>query len=577
MQVSTCWTEELPYGDSLEVLRELSMYHARLGGLHGWVINSYLEAQDFSGLCGYELPLNDPDWDVSQLYHCRQALGFFTKLRDLDIGVDKEEVAWGKFVESEAKCKTTNDLFRAFVAGTVCLSPRDVRLLESARRKIRKVLGRCPKISDLCLRFGPGATATIKRAEACPQTKFAEPPSCSYGLAASGFLPELLRSLPHYTSCHASFSYVDLGGYETEVIDVVLRPAVIKFVPKNAKAYRCTISEPTICTLLQCGIGDEMVRRLMRAGINLKDQQLNGSRALSASISDQDATVDLSSASDTICSALVAYLVDDEWYHLLRASRSGSATYRGDVVVLEKFSSMGNGFTFPLESLIFWALTSSVVQSNGFPVERVSVFGDDIVCPSDCYPEVQRFLEFCGFSVNMEKSFVRGPFRESCGCDYYKGFECRPYYQKHLVSGHSLFTLHNFYARHQHWDMSEIVKKYIPHELRIYGPDGYGDGHLLPILGEWPKVIKKNFREKGFSGSCFDTYSLRRVRLPSRYAGDYVSPLYSIYRKGREELSPRLAASFVESRPVEFSPSGRPIWTVPGDEGYRRTSIYIFA
>jgi len=74
---------------------------------------------------------------------------------------------------------------------------------------------------------------------------------------------------------------------------------------------------------------------------------------------------------------------------------------------------MGNGFTFPLETLIFWALTRAVCGSTA----TVSAYGDDIICPSDRAEDVIAVLTEVGFSVNLEKSFWNGPFRESCGSD----------------------------------------------------------------------------------------------------------------------------------------------------------------
>ena len=91
---------------------------------------------------------------------------------------------------------------------------------------------------------------------------------------------------------------------------------------------------------------------------------------------------------------------------------------------------MGNGFTFPLETLIFWALTASACEGD---VDSVSVYGDDIICPRERADDVIDTLTMCGFKINLEKSFVEGPFRESCGCDYYKGIDIRPFYKKEPV------------------------------------------------------------------------------------------------------------------------------------------------
>jgi hypothetical protein len=41
-------------------------------------------------------------------------------------------------------------------------------------------------------------------------------------------------------------------------------------------------------------------------------------------------------------------------------------------------------------------------------------------------------LEALGFQINQHKSFFEGPFRESCGKDFFRGFSVRPVYLKTL-------------------------------------------------------------------------------------------------------------------------------------------------
>jgi len=101
----------------------------------------------------------------------------------------------------------------------------------------------------------------------------------------------------------------------------------------------------------------------------------------------------------------------------------------GEEHVNEMFSSMGNGFTFELESLLFWAIVKTTCYLTGTR-GIVSVYGDDIICPTEASNDVQWALEFFGFQVNTEKSFSTGPFRESCGGHYYDGFDITPFYVK---------------------------------------------------------------------------------------------------------------------------------------------------
>ena len=589
MQISQCWTDELPYADTLKLLCDLARSHAREGGVHGSNLLALLDKEDFAGLCTYNLDLTSPDWDVLQLYHCRQAIAFFKKLECLDLGVDKEKAAFEKFKAAELSCRTSNDLFRSYARGLVNLRPRDVRLLEAVRRKIASVLGRCPSLSELDMTFGPGATTATKKPEACPTMKMAAGLQCSADLVASGLLPSLLRELPHLMVEYCEGEDVEgsvedgqLVFYTTSRISVQIHDARLEFVPKSATTFRTITVEPMLNTLLQAGIRKWMKRRLSRAGIDLSDQTKNQRLAKEGSITGELATLDLASASDTISYSLVKLLLPEDWFRLLNAARSSTVNYRGSSFALEKFSAMGNATTFPLESLIFWAITTSACEGEG---GQIGIYGDDIICPVSRVTSVVRALNFCGFEVSSSKSFWSGPFRESCGADFYKGFSVRPYYQKEPISGRSLFVLHNFYFRAMMFDYADFVRELIPPTLRIFGPDGYGDGHLL---GEWSPLRSRKLREKGYCGVSFETFSLRGRKIRPPFAGDWISPLYSIYTRAREDLLPvfiyaggplgdrAVSVPLGESPPVDMDKGGYPIWVVPGSDGYERRKIYTF-
>jgi hypothetical protein len=150
------------------------------------------------------------------------------------------------------------------------------------------------------------------------------------------------------------------------------------------------------------------------------------------------ATLDLSNASDTVSFELVKLVLPPLWFEALRALRSPSTLIEGQWCILEKFSSMGNGYTFELETLIFAALLTVMVRKLGgvglLGVD-VFVFGDDLIVPDEYASACVSMLKFFGFSLNLEKSFI-GPvgFRESCGGDYFDGHDVRPHYLKKIVN-----------------------------------------------------------------------------------------------------------------------------------------------
>lgn len=96
-------------------------------------------------------------------------------------------------------------------------------------------------------------------------------------------------------------------------------------------------------------------------------------------------------------------------------------------VYLEKFSSMGNGFTFELETILYRTLAATVCGRSS-----VSAFGDDLIVLSDMFRDVLATLRFFGFTPNEKKTFGEGPFRESCGGDFFNGKPVRAHYLKEL-------------------------------------------------------------------------------------------------------------------------------------------------
>jgi hypothetical protein len=94
---------------------------------------------------------------------------------------------------------------------------------------------------------------------------------------------------------------------------------------------------------------------------------------------------------------------------------------------------MGNGFTFELESLLFFTLAKATAYFTGTP-GTISVYGDDIIVPSGMYHDLVYVLSVVGFSVNTEKSFSQGTFRESCGGHYDSGRCVTPFYIREPVN-----------------------------------------------------------------------------------------------------------------------------------------------
>jgi len=73
------------------------------------------------------------------------------------------------------------------------------------------------------------------------------------------------------------------------------------------------------------------------------------------------------------------------------------------------------------------------------------VFGDDIIVERRFYARVHRLLDLLGLVVNAAKSFQSGLFRESCGHDYYVGYNVRPIYVRKLRTDQDFAVLINLF------------------------------------------------------------------------------------------------------------------------------------
>lgn len=109
-----------------------------------------------------------------------------------------------------------------------------------------------------------------------------------------------------------------------------------------------------------------------------------------------------------------------------------------------KFSSMGNGYTFEMETLMFYAAAKAVADYLCLPWWEVNAYGDDITIGVEGVELLTLVLSSMGFTVNTSKSFSSGVFRESCGKDYFNGTSVRPYFVRTILRDvRDLIKFHN--------------------------------------------------------------------------------------------------------------------------------------
>jgi len=221
---------------------------------------------------------------------------------------------------------------------------------------------------------------------------------------------------------------------------VVVHGSRVSFAPKTRDVSRMICVEPSLNMYFQLGLGALLEGRLRgRFNIDLSTQPaINRRLAYAGSKTGRFATIDLSSASDSISLGLCKEFLPDWVFDTLMEIRSPSTQVGSERVSLNMMSTMGNGFTFPLQTILFSCLVRAVYRFYGIRIGRGrrdwAVFGDDIIVRSECFRLVIRLLELLGFSPNSKKTFSEGPFRESCGADWFYGQPARPVFLKKLDS-----------------------------------------------------------------------------------------------------------------------------------------------
>lgn len=335
--------------------------------------------------------------------------------------VERKEKAIIKWLNSEVlNAETNRRLFITDEEDVLFTIVRDVAgqqhhfpicaldVYSKAREYITKSIGETPDFSKLVGSFSGGASTSIRRGVGSIPRKYL------YGTDITETAITLFLALSK-----------DIVGMPRDFR--VVSGNVLFTVPKTSLIDRCAAKEPDLNMFCQKAVGDYLRLCLRRNGVDLNDQTRNQRLAKEGASLGTLATLDLSSASDSVTKQLVLHLLPIDWSMLLFDLRSPFTSVDGVLHENEMISSMGNAFTFELESLIFWALARAVAFYTGTK-GSLSVYGDDIIIPCGMVEPFVEVLSFSGFRLNFEKSFWSGPFRESCGKHYHGNTDVTPFY-----------------------------------------------------------------------------------------------------------------------------------------------------
>lgn len=260
---------------------------------------------------------------------------------------------------------------------------------------------------DLSYGFhGPGASAGLRRRDSYPDAKYSR---------------RFTTQLMEFIGCPKDDSLPRISNPEADIV----------FVPKTADSLRTICKIPAGYMYPQQAVQRQLYAYVehspLARHLKFSDQAPSRRMALKGSRDDSYYTIDLSSASDTISWEVVKKTFrGTPLLRVLFALRT--RCYRlpdGTTTVPNKFDPMGSALTFPVESLLFSAICESTASCKN---PRFRVYGDDIVChPEDIDAKalIARLQRF-GFSVNADKSYTAGPFREACGMEAYNGEDVSP-------------------------------------------------------------------------------------------------------------------------------------------------------
>lgn len=455
--------------------------------------------------------------DPGRIFSIRALESILKKLELPLFGSAASDATLCDWLDSEAACKEFNETAKPVLQGRPFQNAELQKLVVEMRQEIRTLLGDEPPDLHYVIghsRLGPGASATASREFRHPLYQFnslsawkgmevevqwvlrntmvAQTEQCSYyGVVKPPF---------DWRDTYTRVTWVESERYED--------------VPKSISKNRSIGIGPNLSTFVAQAYDHNLRQRLLNWGLDLTDQIPNQALACEGSVTGEFATLDLSCATDRVSTGLVYALLPPMWFKVLYPLRARSCEMKdGEIIKLEKFSSMGNALTFSLITLILAALIRSILRNRGLSGAKWRVYGDDVIVPTSISQEVSNCIDLLGLKVNQTKSFATGSFRESCGADFVSGVNVRPLYiKKPVIFVTDLYKYYNLSMVVEatcplgigaYGSLREFLLRYIPNALRVYGEPSALTEHYLwgvpgcgkPRLVAYQKEVSKGLNE----------------------------------------------------------------------------------
>jgi len=353
----------------------------------------------------------------ASLYQIRQLCDYFYKTAFMMSDLQKEEALSSYMVTEEQVGPDGDSPDWAFVE--LCRKTFVRKFPELTRIDLAHVFTRNRP------RFGPGAFMGSERIKHS-QLKH-------YEVAKKS---PLCRVYPNTLQGHEGYFKPYPSAPVVVNRDNIKRQCEIRFVPKDSRGPRTISKEEMGAIQGQMAVNDFLTQyyEYKSAGrILFSDQTVHQELARKSSIDRAQATLDLKEATDRLRFSVVSAITQNSplYRECSRKLRAESYSCDKGIFPLKKYANMGSGLCFPTIGMIgYVAAVTSLSEYRSRPSkeddESVFIYGDDIICRARDYNRVVRGLERIGLKVNLDKSFVRGHFRESCGADYYNGVSVTP-------------------------------------------------------------------------------------------------------------------------------------------------------
>lgn len=231
-------------------------------------------------------------------------------------------------------------------------------------------------------------------------------------------------------------------------------PVKVMSVPKNAFEGRTIAAGQAVNVYWAHGVRAVVLSALEKTDwqIDFSDQQRQRCLTHLSSYGDGYATIDSSSASDRVpweaikllfpkWEKLLSYVRDESCFIPFKERISRvvpnypssiySEWFQGDKVgissTLFMYSTAGNPSTFVVETSFFYCVCEGVrrwcsrLACHDFL--PTMVYGDDVMVDQEIADITVEILTLFNVKVNLRKSFSNGFYRESCGAEYWKGYD----------------------------------------------------------------------------------------------------------------------------------------------------------